>query len=390
MDGAIVMTKNEQYLHRIIEDFRGGRVSRKEAARLVGLSEKSVQRKAKKLKQHGVSGIKHGNYGSSPCNKVCDTVKVEMLKLSVEIYPDFNMTHCYEILVAKHNLKCCYATFHKWCREAGVGKRKRRCASKKRIYRDRLPNEGLMLQMDGSHHKWNGQDEWVLISAIDDATSDIPYAEFFRSEDTISCMIVLRRIIEIRGVPESLYVDHAGWFGGLKRQFFSQFTRACGELGIRVIYANSPEAKGRIERTWQTFQDRLIPELRIHGIKSMGAANEYLQTQFIPKYWQPRNTVEARNSESRYRELSKSANLDDIFCMKYNRKIRRDHTVMFDNRLYRLSGKWEGSIANRDLTIIEPTMGPLRACYGSIEISLEEIKQPGKELARIYRDRKIA
>ncbi len=339
MDGTISMSKNEQYLFRIIEDYRAGRISRKEASMLLGLSEKSVQRKAKRVRELGMEGVKHGNSRSKPHNKIDEGLKEAMLKLASSSYSDFNMTHCFEMLQKLHGLTVSYSSFRSWCRAAGIGKRKRRRASKKRMYRERLANEGLLLQMDGSHHKWNGQDEWVLIAAIDDATSDIPYAEFFRSEDTINCMTVLRRIIEIRGIPEALYVDHAGWFGGLKRQHFFQFGRACDELEVRVIFANSAQAKGRIERTWQTFQDRLIPELRINGIKALGAANEYLQKHFIPNYWLERNTVTARDPQSRYRQLAQGINLDHIFCMKYERKVRRDHTVMFGNKLYKLQGR---------------------------------------------------
>lgn len=373
MDGTIVMSKNEQFLVRIVEDYRAGRVSRSEAAQLLGVSEKTVQRKARRVRLQGVQGVKHGNCSRQPKNKFSEQLKAEMLERASREYADFNMTHCHEMLQKRHGLTVSYSTFRTWCRAAGIGKRKRRRASKRRIYRERLANEGLLLQLDGSHHKWNGEDEWVLIAAIDDATSDIPFASFFHSEDTLNCMNVLRRIIEIRGIPTAIYVDQAGWFGGTKRQFFSQFVRACAELEIRVIYANSPEAKGRIERTWQTFQDRLIPELRLNGIKAMGAANEYLQEQFIPNYWKMRNTVVARNEESRYRPLTAEIDLSDIFSMKYDRKVRRDHTVSFDNKIYRLKGHWVGSLANKDITIIEPTEGPLRARYGSQDISLEEI-----------------
>lgn len=379
MDGAISMSKNEQFLVRIIEDYRAGRVSRKEASILLGLSEKSVQRKAKRVREHGIEGIKHGNSRQAPHNKVDATVKADMLKLAASVYSDFNMTHCFEMLQKLHGLTVSYSSFRNWCRGSGIGKRKRRRASKKRMYRERLANEGLLLQMDGSHHKWNGEDEWVLIAAIDDATSDIPYAEFFHSEDTINCMTVLRRIIEIRGIPEALYVDHAGWFGGTKRQNFSQFGRACDELEVRVIFANSAQAKGRIERTWQTFQDRLIPELRINGIKAMSAANEYLQKQFIPKYWLERNTVTPRDPQSRYRQLAHGIKLDEIFCMKYERKVRRDHTVMFGNKLYKLQGHWLGSLADKEITIIEAKTGPLKAFYGTQELTLVEAPRMGRQ-----------
>lgn len=107
--------------------------------------------------------------------------------------------------------------------------------SKRIVLRERMSSEGLLLQMDGSHHAWNGKDKWCLIAAIDDATSDIPYAEFFKTETTHGCMKVLRKIIELRGVPRIIYTDQAGWSTGGKRNSFSQFVRACEELGIRVI-----------------------------------------------------------------------------------------------------------------------------------------------------------
>ena len=100
-----------------------------------------------------------------------------------------------------------------------------------------MPQEGLLLQMDGSHHKFNGKDNWVLISCIDDATSEVPYAEFFKGETTLGCMKVLREIIKLKGVPKAIYTDKAGWSGGQKRTEFSQFQRACEKLGIQLIYA---------------------------------------------------------------------------------------------------------------------------------------------------------
>ena len=123
-----------------------------------------------------------------------------------------------------------------------------------------------------------------MIAAIDDATSDIPYAEYFLSEDTINCMTVLQKIIEKQGIPYAIYVDQAGCWGGEKRAHFNQFKRACEELGIKIIFANSPEGKGRIERTWDTMQDRIIPEMRLRKIHRMSAANDYLQNQFLPNY----------------------------------------------------------------------------------------------------------
>lgn len=133
---------------------------------------------------------------------------------------------------------------------------------------------GLMLQMDGSTHRWFGNNKSCLIAMIGDANSDI-HAEFFPSEITAGCLKVMRSVIEKSGVFKTLYVDRAGIFGGPKSCNFSQMQRACEELGINIIFASSPQGKGRIERAFDTLQDRLIPELRLHNIIDMAGANSY-------------------------------------------------------------------------------------------------------------------
>ncbi len=140
--------------------------------------------------------------------------------------------------------KVSYGLFRRWCREAGIGKFKRRRASRARLRRERMANRGFMLQLDGSEHRWNGKDIWTKISIIDDADSKVLFSRFFKSETTFGCMYVLRRVIEDYGVPEFILTDRAGWsLGSAKRQNFSQFIRACESLGIRVIAANSAEGK---------------------------------------------------------------------------------------------------------------------------------------------------
>jgi hypothetical protein len=205
--------------------------------------------------------------------------------------------------------------------------------------------------MDGSPHRYNGKDNWCLIAAIDDATSDIPYAEFFLSEDTINCMTVLQKIVETKGIPYAIYVDRAGCLGGGKRSNFNQFRRACKELNIRIIFASSPEAKGRIERTWDTIQDRIIPEMRLRQIHSLSAANNYLQSQFIPNYWTPNNTVVPQSLESRYSPVPPHVNLREIFCIKDYRSVNRDHTLSWDGKLYQLDSPLKYSIRGQKIEI---------------------------------------
>ena len=205
--------------------------------------------------------------------------------------------------------------------------------------------------MDGSPYRYNGKDEWCLIAAIDDATSDIPYAEYFLSEDTINCMTVLQKIIEKQGIPYAIYVDQAGCWGGEKRAHFNQFKRACEELGIKIIFANSPEGKGRIERTWDTMQDRIIPEMRLRKIHRMSAANDYLQNQFLPNYWKKTNTVPAKSPESRYAALHSTIDLKEILCLKEYRSIKRDHTLSWDAVEYSLESPLKYSIYRQKIEI---------------------------------------
>lgn len=351
-DEGIFMSKNEQFEYRIIYDFILGKIKRSEAAMLISKTERSVTRIANRIKKKGMMGVKHANIGKKPINKTCPFEKEKAINLIREQYFDLNMTHCLEKLQQDHGfLELKYSTLRRWCHEINLVKRKGRRTRVVRKLRVRMPNEGLMLQMDGSHHRWNGKDKWCLISAIDDATSDLPYAEFFHSEDTLNCMTVMQRIIERKGIPETLYVDKAGCLGGGKRAMFNQFKRACEELGIRIIFANSPQAKGRIERVWDTFQDRLIPELRLRGIRTMPKANDFLAEQFIPNYWKQKNTVPAKDLHSKYRKVSDQINLDEIFCLKEYRTVKSDHTFSYEGAQYLIESDLKYSIQKQKIEI---------------------------------------
>jgi hypothetical protein len=381
--GGIFMSKNELVALRILEDFQRGVISRCEAADLLTCSERAVTRRTKKVRLKGAEGIKHGNYRKPAVNRIDAGKREQMLKLARDIYFDFNMAHCLEMLQKIHSLTTSYTTFHRWCRQAGIAKRKRRRTSKARVYRERMACEGLLLQMDGSHHRWNGEDEWCLIAMIDDATSEIPGARFFDGETTLGCMKVLRAVIEAKGVPQMIYTDEAGWAGGgEKRRGFSQFVRACAELGIRVITTSSAESKGRIERAWRTMQDRLVPELRLAGITSMLDANRYLEQVYLPKYWHVRNTVQARDETSRYRQLQPYENLDEIFCIKHMRQIHSDHTVRFEGRLYKITDRRYGSLKNKEASIHVYEDGSIALYYGHIKLEYELVILPPRQWTR--------
>jgi hypothetical protein len=188
IQGVIALSKREQFELNILAKFRNGDITRAHAAELLGLSERQVTRKSKKIRENGVKGVTHANCGKTPVNKTNEETKTRFMNLYQATYSNFNMTHALEMIKKEHDLEIPYTVFRRWCDEAKIQKFRNRKA-KPRVFRQRFAAEGIMLQMDGSPHMWNGRIEWCLISMIDDATSKVPHAEFFPAEDTLSVLI---------------------------------------------------------------------------------------------------------------------------------------------------------------------------------------------------------
>lgn len=381
IQGEIALSKKEQLELNILAKFRNGDITRARAAEILDLSERQVTRKSSRIAKEGVQGILHGNSENPPVNKTPLETKTRFIDLYKNTYSNFNMTHALEMMKLEHNLEIPYSVFRRWCDEAKIQKFRNRKA-KPRVFRERFAAEGIMLQMDGSPHKWNGRVDWCLISMIDDATSEVPHAEFFPAEDTLSCLQVLRRVIEKKGIPISIYVDRAGVYGGTAKRFdFAQFGRACKELGIDVIFANSPEGKGRVERGFRTYQDRLLAELHHYEHFTIPAANAYLEEHFLPNYWNERLTVEPRSSKSHYRSLPSETNLDDIFCMIETRIVKKDHTIQIENMHYQITPPSTFSIANRTVEIRTYIDRPWKIYFNGTPCQFTKLTLPPRKSA---------
>lgn len=341
------MSKKEVFEFEQIEKFISGQLSRVDTAIFLNVSERTVSRKARQVEAHGLLGIKHGNMGRRPNNKKSDLLKTHVCKLIKQNYFGYNMTHLKEILKSNNGINVSYTTLRRWCHELDLVKRRyKKQTANARKKRARMANEGFLLQMDGSPHFYVPCQEWVLIAAIDDATNDIPAAQFYSSENTFNCMDILEQVIKAKGRPWGVYVDRAGWLGGTKRQDFGEFRRACEELEIEVIFANSPQGKGRIERWFQVPQDRLVAELRTNKITDMNTANAYLKTQFLPHYWQKEKTVPPRSTETKYRPLKADHDLKEIFSMRQRRKLNYDNTFKWKNNTFQVLNP-PGTIVNQ-------------------------------------------
>ena len=372
----IVMDSKAQLSVDIISKVVEGRITIANAAKLLSKSRRTIERYVKRYQQLGIQFVVHGNSGKSPPNKIATSVKKAVQALIKDKYFDLNLMHLAEQLAENENIVVKRETLRSWAHDIHHVKRAKRRRGKVHKRRERMTAPGLMMQMDGSPHRWFGDKKHCLIAMIDDATSEV-YAEFFPSETTVGCMKVMRDCIETKGLFKTLYVDRAGIFGGPKRCNFSQMQRACDELGIEIIFANSPQGKGRVERAFDTFQDRLVPELRLKNINDMAAANAYLKHVFIPQFWQAQIQVQSKQTPE-FTPLSKHTNLDDICVLKDHRKIRNDHTFSYGNKFYLIDSPLKHSIANQKIEIRNTSQKGFTAHFAGRELRISEVNEPSK------------
>lgn len=327
----LLVTMKDLKRHKLLQDALDKRLSLKEVSMLLSLSYRQTLRLKAKVESGGLEAILRPSRAAP--NKLKESAINKIIKLRKELYYDFNICHFMDKLHEVHKMPYSYETIRKILIANDAHNPKKR----KRIHRQRrrMPKAGLLEQMDSSQHRWLKaiKDKWYLIAIIDDATNEVPYAKFFPKDTLYANMHVLRRFIEIKGIFSALYVDKASHFkttrhGGLnynvtQDQEETQIERALGELGIDVIPANSPQAKGRIEVTFRLFQDRLIKEMRLAGIRNYDEANKFLIEKFLPSY----NARFTHEAESAYKALPQDKNLDYVFSVKKERTVNNDNTI---------------------------------------------------------------
>ena len=243
-------------------------------------------------RKEGAAALPHGNRGRKPRNAVSDTEVAAVVKLATNIYQGTNHTHLAELLREREGIDLSRRTVHRILTRAGIPSPRKRRPPRHRVRRQRMPQEGMLVQIDGSHHPWLEErgPRFVLLLAVDDATGIIASAAFSHEEDTRGYFTLMERLIQRWGVPIALYGDRHGLFkfSGKPRHIqppveATHFSRAMQELGIQQIFARSPQAKGRVERMAGTFQDRLVVELRLAGASYIHQADAVLQ-DFLPRY----------------------------------------------------------------------------------------------------------
>jgi len=376
MKEIVTLNKKEQRRLVVLNQVETGKMIGREAAGLLDLSLRHVRRILAAYKKEGAAALAHGNRGRKPYHALDGSLRKQVLELAQTIYTGCNNQHFTELLAEREGITLSRSSLRRILLEAGIKSPRKRRPPKHRSRRERYPQEGMLLQTDGSRHDWlEGRGLYLtLVGAIDDATGEIPYGLFREQEDAQGYSLLLRQIVASHGIPMALYRDRHGIFERSKREPESleeqlegrrkptQFGRIMEELGITSIPARSPQAKGRIERLWGTFQDRLVSELRLAGAKTLEEANRVLW-DFLPRYNQ-RFAVPATQAGSAYRQPEEGFIPDKVFCFKYYRTVGSDNVVRFGgHRLQILPTNGRLSYARARVEVHERLDGSLAVYY---------------------------
>jgi len=340
------LTMREAERYKVISEVEGGYLKGGEAAGILGLSERQVYRIKARVKEEGAGGVIHRSKGKRSPYWLKEKIRERIDHLYQSKYRGFNLTHMTEFLNGEEGIRVSRESVRQILLEKGSYTKQRR-QPKHRQWREPCSREGQMVQYDTSDHDWlEGRGPRLyLIKGVDDATSKVAGAKFVLTDGVKQNIGVFWDMIRRRGIPLSVYVDRGSNFkttrhhsieDQLKGEYPStQFARALEELGVKMIYANSPQAKGRIERKFGVFQDRLCSEFRLYNISTLEDANRYLWEKFIPRH----NRMFSRTAKepgSAYRPLPPGLSLKDIFCLKDERMVAGDNTISYQGRAFQI------------------------------------------------------
>lgn len=387
-EGVLKVTNEELRKLKVIEQVIEKRIKQRKAAELLDLSVRQLIRLVKRVRRGGIQGLIHRLRGKVSNHKHEEQFKQRILELCRKKYVGFGPTLASEKLEELNKLSINRETLRQWLLEEGLWELKRK-ADKHLEWRERKASFGEMTQVDGSHHDWlEGRgSELVLMGYIDDAMSNV-FARFYDYEGTLPAMDSFYRYTKKYGLPHSIYIDRLSAYQGsgkpdLEEELAgithkkSQFERALEELGVRVIHAQSPQAKGRIERLFRTFQDRLIKEMRLAQIKTKDEANRFLIT-YLPKYNQ-RFSVKARNEGNLHRLPPRDQKLKQILSIQEKRVIRNDNTIRHEKKLYQILTQWNGR-KPKHVILEERLDGKLYVTARGKALRYLEIKEPSKQM----------
>jgi len=383
---TLTLSTPQQRRAEILTQLIAGKLSTTDAAQLLRVSLRQVQRLRRRFLAEGISMVVHGNQGRAPANRT-DSKLVERLRVLCSPsgkYHDFNISHLCDLLACHEEITLPRSTLSRLLHLHGLRHIARPRSEVKRMRRERKSCEGMMLQIDATPFDWleNRAPRMALAAAIDDATGKIIYGSFRPTEDQAGYLVMLRSIATSYGLPHLLYHDRHTILRSPKepsledelagRPPMSQFQRVVASLGITSIAALSPQAKGRIERLWRTLQDRLTKELRLEGVNSLEEANSFLPA-FIESY-NHRFAQQPREAESAWQRLPDKMDLDYYFSTSESRQVRRDHTITWLGQVWQLVPEKNGpSLVRKKVEVHITPEGCLSIYDGVRRISHREV-----------------
>lgn len=343
------MSKKELRYAEVISQTISGKIRQTQAAAILELSVRQVKRLCKRYRKGGIEALCHKNRGKKSNNKISDGQRAVIIELIKSEYRDFGPQLIHEQLLERNKIPISSEWIRLTMIEEGLWKATERKVNIAYQRRTRRSRRGELIQIDGSYHLWFEGEEGkcCLIVAIDDATSEIHELYFLPHENTEGYMNLMKKYIGRRGRPISLYSDRLNVFAKN-----GQFCRALKELDIEIIHAQSSQAKGRVERANQTLQDRLIKLMRLEGVTSIEEANKYAEKYRIEH--NKRFAKSPKDPLDAFREVPKGVTLDKVFCEKYERKVSKELSLQWQNKIYQIKDKSsQNRLRGKTATIFE-------------------------------------
>jgi transposase len=340
------------------------------AAEIIGVSDRTIRRWRERFEQDGYSGLADRRKGKAASHRAPLATVEEVFRLYQEQYSDFNVRHFHEKLRDEHRIEISYTWLYQALVGAGLIKKRRRRAPH-RQRRERRPLPGMLLHIDGSKHRWFQDDRWYdLIVIMDDATSEIYYAQLVEEESTRTVMQAVKEVIRAKGLFCALYSDRGSHFfvtpkagEAVDKTRLTQVGRALKELGIQMIPAYSPQARGRSERNFGTWQGRLPQELRVAGIRSLEEANHFVRERYIEEF-NRRFMVKAAERGTAFRRATRT-DLEWVFTIQTQRVVAKDNTVAIGPRSWQIDkSRFRHTLAGCTVTIHEHLNGDISIRYG--------------------------
>ena len=379
MEKRVTMSMNEIKRLNIMQQIEDKRLTGAEAAIHLKLSVRQVRRLVARFREKGATGLVHGNRARSANNRINENVRVKIQMLAKEEYKDYNDSHFTEELIDEYGMQVSRSTVRRIRREIGQKSPRKHHSPRHRSRRERKAKVGMLLQTDGSRHDWlEGRGPWLtLVGYIDDASGEVQGAVFREEEDAAGYFLGFREVCLSKGIPAGVYADRHTIFQSPSKATIeqelagdepkSQFGRLLDELGVELIAAHSPQAKGRVERLWGTLQDRLVKALRKAGASNLEEANQVLKI-YMQKFNQ-RFRVDPAQGETAFVPWPKSLRTEDFFCFKYSRTVTNDNTIPFDgHRLQIPPGPHNSSFAHKRVELRQHLNGLLEVRYQDMQL----------------------